>query len=297
MTHSYLIVFIFGLIIFLPTALYKYVQASSMSFGLSLSLVALVAYLTLSRRRLFFEMRFVLLIVFSLLLVLVLSTFSYFFDEVYFEFSRFIGSFFYLAIVLILSYCFCLLLVDVNESLFRRTLNSIFYLLAFDGLYSTIGYYFFGQAKNLILFTEPSHFAIAFSPFFLYQMVENYNVKFRLICIILVVAFISIIFKSLVLLASLFVALLIVLKKRDAIIYAILCSFIVFINISELSYFITRLDFSGESKNLSVLVFLSGYERAFLSIKDTFGLGIGFQQMGYLEVAQFFLLNDFLASV
>jgi hypothetical protein len=36
----------------------------------------------------------------------------------------------------------------------------------------------------------------------------------------------------------------------------------------------------SDSDNLSVLVLLSGYERAYLGFFDNFGLGVGFQQMG-----------------
>jgi hypothetical protein len=45
--------------------------------------------------------------------------------------------------------------------------------------------------------------------------------------------------------------------------------------------FITdRLFLSAESKNLSTLVFLSGYERAYLTIFEWSYIGVGFQQMG-----------------
>ena len=50
-------------------------------------------------------------------------------------------------------------------------------------------------------------------------------------------------------------------------------------DVSSWDYFLNRIDFA-ETKNLSALVFLSGWERAFLNLKDTFFYGVGFQQFG-----------------
>ncbi|MGE4444832.1 MAG: hypothetical protein AB7E37_07695 [Candidatus Altimarinota bacterium] len=49
-----------------------------------------------------------------------------------------------------------------------------------------------------------------------------------------------------------------------------------------MSYFINRLVLTENLDNLSVLVFLSGWERSFLNIYNTFGLGVGFNQLGYV---------------
>ena len=48
------------------------------------------------------------------------------------------------------------------------------------------------------------------------------------------------------------------------------------------TFFIDRLNFSGNNQNLSVLVFLSGYERAYLTFSESYMLGVGFQQMGII---------------
>jgi len=49
-----------------------------------------------------------------------------------------------------------------------------------------------------------------------------------------------------------------------------------------LHYYSSRLDLFSSSQNLSTLVFLSGWERAYLNLKDTVGLGVGFQQFGII---------------
>jgi hypothetical protein len=66
---------------------------------------------------------------------------------------------------------------------------------------------------------------------------------------------------------------------------------IFFIPTETLIYFTDRLDLSSNSSNLSVLVFLSGYERAWLALTGFNGLGVGFQQMGIVGPVGAFQLN------
>lgn len=51
----------------------------------------------------------------------------------------------------------------------------------------------------------------------------------------------------------------------------------------KIKYFLDRLPFSdNQEPNLSLLVYLSGWARAYSNIKNTYGVGIGFQQLGYI---------------
>jgi len=49
----------------------------------------------------------------------------------------------------------------------------------------------------------------------------------------------------------------------------------------DIGYFLARLDFSNP--NLSLMSFLTGWERAFLNLKDSVGIGVGFQQFGFVR--------------
>jgi len=51
-------------------------------------------------------------------------------------------------------------------------------------------------------------------------------------------------------------------------------------NSNNLEYYISRVNFSDSSENFSTLAFLSGWERTFLNLYDTFLFGVGFQQFG-----------------
>jgi len=48
----------------------------------------------------------------------------------------------------------------------------------------------------------------------------------------------------------------------------------------DLSYYADRLSLSGDSDNLTTLVYLQGWENALLNFGETDGLGVGFQQFG-----------------
>ena len=58
--------------------------------------------------------------------------------------------------------------------------------------------------------------------------------------------------------------------------------FLIFLLNENFQFISDRINFSTDTKNLSILTFLSGYERAYLSIIENNGLGMGFQQMGIL---------------
>ena len=54
----------------------------------------------------------------------------------------------------------------------------------------------------------------------------------------------------------------------------------------DIGYYQSRLDFSSTDtsayNNLSVLSFMNGWERAYLNLKDSYGIGVGFQQLGFV---------------
>ena len=52
----------------------------------------------------------------------------------------------------------------------------------------------------------------------------------------------------------------------------------------DLTYFSDRLKLTTDSDNLSVLVFVQGWQLAYNSLKETYGLGIGIQQLGFVKV-------------
>lgn len=134
------------------------------------------------------------------------------------------------------------------------------------------------REKPVFIYPEISHFVLAASPvlIFCFTVVD----KVCRILIAFVVAFTLLIYPSLTLAVLLLLCIIVFVRKAWIIVLvAILVGFIVTnLQIGFLEYYKSRIDIGGD--NLSMLVFLSGWERAYLSFVDTYGFGLGFQQLG-----------------
>ena len=169
-------------------------------------------------------------------------------------------------------------LSKIKNEEFSRILYGVFYLLIAMGLVASLGYSpFYDKSKTVIVFSEPSHYALLLFPFLLYAVLFASN-KFRLYYI-LCSLFLALSLQSFTMLIMNMIVLFIILPRRLAIpsIIILICIGVIFLDIE---YYTSRMDFSGENKNLSSIVYASGWERAYLSVMDNFPFGIGFQQMG-----------------
>lgn len=134
----------------------------------------------------------------------------------------------------------------------------------------------FGLAKPIFPFTEPSHFALSFTPFLIYHCVRSPLIwKIILLTIALAIAYFL---ESLSLVTAVMVAALCSLSG-PLLIAGMVSGAIVIANIN-VSYFTDRLDFTVNSGNLSVLVYIQGVELIEAAVHETQGWGIGFQQLG-----------------
>lgn len=153
-------------------------------------------------------------------------------------------------------------------------------LIAFSSLLLMhVGFF---PGKSMILFFEPSAFALIYAPIFSFTLF--YSSKKMGMLLILISIIIGLLIQNLTLLISILFSM--ILLRRLSIIQ-IFFSILIIVCISlfwgsnyNFNYFLERLNFS-DSNNLSVLVYLSGIERAYLNFINSNGLGIGFQQMGF----------------
>lgn len=179
---------------------------------------------------------------------------------------------------------FIIILDRVDNKVFNNSINYAFIILIADGLISSFVHIFIRFDKDFLLFVEPSHFAIVSLPFLLYKIVSSKKQKSTLYFFIFFC--IGIAMESLTLLAGLLLIMLIVLGKK----YSILLLagvFILFINYTstpKFEYYESRINYANP-ENPSLLVFLSGWEEAYRAIVKTNGLGVGFQQSGYVKLA------------
>lgn len=135
-------------------------------------------------------------------------------------------------------------------------------------------------SKPVIVFSEPSTFSFAYLPVFIFTVaIAARRRQFLLLGLGFVLAMGL---QSLTLFAGVLAASCLVLRKTQLIVVlGALAAAAGFLAL-DLSYYARRLALSGDSHNLSTLVFLQGWQRAWLNNAETHGFGVGFQQFGFV---------------
>ena len=197
--------------------------------------------------------------------------------------SRFISSSLLIMILLFFSPVFANFMSLVDETSFDEVINSAYYFMTLIGFISLALIKFnLVNSKSMILFTEPSHFAFVYLPFLLYKVYSSTKNKKLIHLALALVLTISI--ENLTLFVGICLTVILVFWKNKRIIVGIVCAGFVAIKLASLAnfiaYFIARLQITSDITNLTTLVWLSGWERAYLALINSYGLGVGFQQMG-----------------
>ena len=82
------------------------------------------------------------------------------------------------------------------------------------------------------------------------------------------------------------------LKTYKNINFFIICALFIILLFSfigiDFDYYFDRFIYSSDNYNMSLLVYLSGWERALISIQNTLLFGVGFQQFGFDYLSGFF---------
>jgi hypothetical protein len=125
-------------------------------------------------------------------------------------------------------------------------------------------------------FTEPSHFALAFTPALMYACIRIRGLKYLLV--LLVSLAVTALGQSLTLAAGLILVALVSLRSMRFVL--LVAPAAVALSQIDLAYYTARLDFSDDTRNLSSLVYLQGWQMIGESLQRSYGLGLGFQQLG-----------------
>jgi hypothetical protein len=161
----------------------------------------------------------------------------------------------------------------------QHVLHRCTQVLLFLGLWGGLGLpepSFGGWNKPIFPFTEPSHLALTLGPFLIFTCVTS-RPGARLGYIgtaLLVMALLE----STTLAAIVLVTVLLCLRLRYALLT--LAAIAPVVAALDLTYYLTRLDFSEDGSNLTTLVYLQGWQLIGESWDASHGLGIGFQQLG-----------------
>lgn len=170
-----------------------------------------------------------------------------------------------------------------NDNNFVFTVKFSYFVLISLGIISLLYRFpFLGyehRPANVFPFAEHSHYSIAYSFFaFAYQFYVRSNKGFHtsFVTILFGLAFPSLT----MLIVGLMLAFVLRIRNR-LLILTVVTLFAIFPALFLFSdYFLSRLVFNEGSLDLSNLVYLQGWESAWIGINETNGLGLGFQALG-----------------
>jgi hypothetical protein len=132
--------------------------------------------------------------------------------------------------------------------------------------------------KPVFPFTEPAELANVLGPFLIFACVYASGMK-RLLYIGLAILT-ALTLQNLTLAVLCLIVALACLRFRHAL---FLCGALIlagFFASFDASYYLERLNFSGDTKNISSLVYIQGWQLLAESLKASHGFGLGFQQLG-----------------
>ncbi len=215
-------------------------------------------------------------------LVLVFLSFHLALASIYgsIDFHRGLLSLIPLSICILGAWALAELFVTVHSVVLNITLRWILLLLSVAALFGAAGWlqptgaYFY--PKPSFPFSEPSHFAITSAPFFIYACTTSRTLIRSLLlvaCLIL-----ALLIENLTLVVVFFLASFLSIKSRYLIFFTVIL--IPLLNMLDLGYYADRIDFNNESQSISALVYLQGWQLIYESLNNTYGIGLGFQQLG-----------------
>src|SRR5262245_18094909 len=205
-----------------------------------------------------------------------------------FDFGRFWQASLLLTIVLLGALSLARLAQKLSNAQVDFKLKFVVYALFLTGLAGIAGGTPFSREtfeKPVLVFAEPSHFALSFLPFLFYMVVTS-NAKLKVL-FLFTSLLIALFLKSLTLIIGIAIILLIAVPLRR-LLFMLSVGALILVSgdlelvttVVDVDYFAERADLTRENQNLSVMAFMQGWERAYLNLGDSNGLGVGFQQFG-----------------
>jgi hypothetical protein len=198
------------------------------------------------------------------------------------DYGRLIGSVMLLLTMSFMSAVFVATLDSLKGDAFHKIVLAGSHLLIFLGyLVIALNITSIRPGRHMILFTEPSHYAICLVPFLFYAAYTSNKDRYAILYILSGVS-LALILESLTLLVGCSMIIFLCFGTRFLKLIFMIIAAAVVATFLDLDYFSKRLDVSSDTDNLnlSTIVFLSGWERAYLSFTESYGFGLGFNQLG-----------------
>jgi hypothetical protein len=175
-----------------------------------------------------------------------------------------------------------------NDILLIKIIKFIFItLLGLGFLVLFLQYEGILRGKNMLFIREPSHYAILITPLLIF-VIKNSKFKFLYLLPLIIL---TLLIQNATLLVGIIFAIFVTYRITTRMLFSAILVFILIYGIYSFSpfeysfsYFIDRftLNYKSNIANISVLVYLSGLERSYLSLLDSAFIGLGFNRLGFV---------------
>lgn len=280
----YLLILFVSLIFLVPLPQYWFGATSFMSGTLIFLIFFFISYF------LFFDFKVNVIHYYYIISFFLILIIHFFLTQLFLgeneDFFRGLGSIFILLFLVFCSYFFAILILSVKKISLNRIINIvlILFLLSFIGRYIP-SIQNFNNVKPILPYNEPSHYTLFIIPFAYYKVFISSKIKTKIIYLIIFAVLGLLLVNLTMIVAVLLCAGITFFKNKILYVFIIIpIIFPLILNNVGSSYYTERLTFSSENTNLSTLVFIQGWQLAYESLKQTYGMGIGFQQLGYFPL-------------
>ncbi|MFQ1785109.1 hypothetical protein ACK39B_00665 [Aeromonas veronii] len=282
---KYVLLLYLSLLVLMPPFVFVVGGYSSLAPGLLLSLCLIVFFSFTSTARIRFNYFNLGIVGYFILLILFVQTSYYALDG----YGKPIQSIVFIPIFILAFLFFSNSLATASNADINFSLVWLSIIIIFLGwLEIVFHFHFLGYAlreKPVFPFSEQSHYALA-AGFFAGPAFINKHVYIKLFVVFNFILQ-GVFFPNLTMMLYSVVLFYLYFLVRKPIVTVFFCTLIliIFMLVSSnlipgLNYFSSRLDLSSDSDNLTTLVFLQGWEQAWIALSQTYGLGVGFQMLG-----------------
>ena len=269
-----------GMIVLLPATVFYMDIASSLALGASISAVVLcITALSYRSEPNTLARQGALVVTLCLCLVTHVIVAGLYLPV---DFGRALSSLIPLGLLLLSGCGLARILATSRPETIDRVLKRLLALLILLAILSALGISFPAlgggrpYTKPVFPFTEPSHFALYFTPLLMYACVTSTGP--RRLATLAVGLGVALLLQNLTLIVGLCLAGSVSLRRW---VFPLIIAVIGFVAMQlDFSYYAERLDFSGEVQNLSNLVYVQGWQLMSESLTRSAGWGLGFQQLG-----------------
>lgn len=272
-------IIIFALVFFVPIPQFAF-GASSFTTGLYIVIIIFLLFYSVKNSFHIAKITFNIITGLIVFMILHLYVATIILPEI--NFVRGITSIALFMIMIFSAYFLSNVLIRLKEDDINQIINSILIFFVFSFLCYFIPFFQrSGLTKSIFPFNEPSHFALYALPFIYFKILTLRKPMFVFLMMLIIIT-VSILLKNLTILLGCAFIFLLYYRLKSAILLPFVFYFLLYY--VDVSYFAERLNFSKQTTNTSVLVFIQGWELAIESLRKTNGWGIGFQQLGFVDM-------------